>query len=546
MDLGESIARQTSFAIRLSMRVGAAVASDCNLVSSPLSVHLVLALVAAGSKGRTLDEILSLLGLSSGKLTDLNSLSSQIVSLVLADGSPSGGPRVSFANGVFVDSSVTLKPSFNDIVANTFKAEVKAVDFRTKSRFKTNLLHAPTFPSFSTLRAPVTMDLGESIARQTSFAIRLSMHVGAAVASDCNLVSSPLSVHLVLALAAAGSKGRTLDEILSLLGLSSGKLADLNSLSSQIVSLVLADGSPSGGPRVSFANGVFVDSSVTLKPSFNDIVANTFKAEVKAVDFRTKADVVADEINAWVENVTSNLIKELLPPGSVDSDTRLVLGNALYFKGSWTEKFDTSKTLNSEFYLLNGTSVEVAFMTSRKKQFLASYEGFKVLRLPYKQGEDKRSFSMYIFLPDAKDGLWSLEEKLNSESELLTRFLPMQKVEVNKFKLPKFKISFGFEASAVLKSLGLLSPFSGDADLSEMVDSPIGHSLYVSSIFHKSFIEVNEEGTEAAAASAAVVQLRSMPLRMDFDADHPFMFLIREDMTGVLLFTGHVLNPSIE
>ncbi|XP_042419810.1 serpin-ZXA [Zingiber officinale] len=144
-----------------------------------------------------------------------------------------------------------------------------------------------------------------------------------------------------------------------------------------------------------------------------------------------KADVVADEINAWVENVTSNLIKELLPPGSVDSDTRLVLGNALYFKGSWTEKFDASKTLNSEFYLLNGTSVEVAFMTSRKKQFLASYDGFKVLRLPYKQGEDKRSFSMYIFLPDAKDGLWSLEEKLNSESELLTRFLPMQKVEVN-------------------------------------------------------------------------------------------------------------------
>lgn len=258
--------------------------------------------------------------------------------------------------------------------------------------------------------------------------------------------------------------------------------------------------------------------------------------------------MVANEVNSWVEYVTSNLIKELLPPGYVDKDTRLVLGNALYFKGSWTENFDVSKTLNSEFYLLNGTSVEVAFMTSRKKQFLSSYDGFKVLRLPYKQGEDKRSFSMCIFLPDAKDGLWSLEEKLNSKSELLTRFLPMQKVEVNKFKLPKFKISFGFEASAVLKSLGLLSPFSVDADLSEMVDSPIGHSLSVSSIFHKSFIEVNEEGTEAAAASAAVIKLRSTLVLMDpldFVADHPFMFLIREDMTGVVLFTGHVLNPSI-
>lgn len=149
--------------------------------------------------------------------------------------------------------------------------------------------HRP-FRSLSTLRAPVT-DLMESLARQTSFAIRLSKHIGATVASDCNLAFSPLSIHLVLALVAAGSKDRTLDEILSFLGLSSGELADLNSLSSQIVALVLADGSASGGPRVSFANGVFVDSSVTLKSSFNDIATSTFKAEVKAVDFRTKVRV---------------------------------------------------------------------------------------------------------------------------------------------------------------------------------------------------------------------------------------------------------------
>ncbi|XP_042405323.1 serpin-ZXA-like [Zingiber officinale] len=392
------------------------------------------------------------------------------------------------------------------------------------------------------------MALRVLIGRQTSFAISLSKHVGAAIASDTNLVLSPLSIHLALALVAAGSSGYTFNQTVSFLGIRSGKLADLSSLSSQIVALVLADGLPRGGPRVSFANGVFVDSSLPLKPSFNDIVINKFKAEVNAVDFQTNADVALNEVNSWVENVTSNLIKELLPPGSVDKGTRLVLGNALYFKGSWTEKFDASKTLNSEFYLLNGTSVEVAFITSTKKQFLSSYDGFKVLRLPYKQGQDKRSFSMYIFLPDAKDGLWDLEERLNSESELLTRYLPMRKVEVNKFKMPKFKISFGFEASSVLKGLGLVSPFSADADLSEMVDSPFGRSLFVSSIFHKSFIEVNEEGTVATAASAALATITSMALPMNplnFEADHPFMFLIREDTTGVVLFTGHVLNPSI-
>lgn len=259
-----------------------------------------------------------------------------------------------------------------------------------------------------------------------------------------------------------------------------------------------------------------------------------------------KAVEVTNEVNSWVENVTAGLIKELLPPGSVDSNTRLVLGNALYFKGSWNEKFDSSQTNDSEFHLLNGTSVQVPFMSSKKDQYLSSNDGFKVLRLPYKQGEDARLFSMYIFLPDARDGLWSLQEKLNSKSEFLTHRLPMTKVKVGKFKLPKFKISFGFEASAVLKSLGLALPFSAGADLSEVADSSVGRSLYVSSVFHKSFIEVNEEGTEAAAATAAVVALRSLPIGpLDFEADHPFIFIIREDVTGVVLFTGHVLNPSL-
>ena len=125
----------------------------------------------------------------------------------------------------------------------------------------------------------------------------------------------------------------------------------------------------------------------------------------------------------------------------------------------------------------------------------------------------------------------------------LDRYLPKQPVAVGDFRIPKFKISFGFEASNVLKSLGLVLPFVGAGGLTEMVDSPEGEKLYVSSIFHKSFIEVNEEGTEAAAASAGVIQLRSIPMTVDFVADRPFLFLIREEMTGTVLFIGHVLNP---
>uniref|UniRef100_J3LQS4 Serpin domain-containing protein n=1 Tax=Oryza brachyantha TaxID=4533 RepID=J3LQS4_ORYBR len=179
-------------------------------------------------------------------------------------------------------------------------------------------------------------------------------------------------------------------------------------------------------------------------------------------------------------------------------------------------------------------------MSTSKKQYLSSYENLTVLKLPYQQGGDKRQFSMYILLPEAQDGLWSLAEKLNAEPEFLEKHIPTQQVTVGQFKLPKFKISFGFEASDLLKGLGLHLPFSSEADLTEMVDSPEGQNLFVSSVFHKSFVEVNEEGTEAAAASAAVITLRSAPIPVDFIADHPFLFVIREDMTGVALFVGHV------
>lgn len=261
-----------------------------------------------------------------------------------------------------------------------------------------------------------------------------------------------------------------------------------------------------------------------------------------------KAVEATNEVNQWAEKETNGLIKEVLSSGSVDASTRLIFANALYFKGAWAAKFDASKTKDQWFYLLNGSSVQVPFMTSNEDQFVRAFDGFKVLGLPYNQGEDKRRFSMYFFLPNAKDGLSALMERVSSESGFLDRHLPYQEVELGEFRIPKFKISFGFEASKVLKGLGLVLPFSGGEGLTEMVDSPtVGRNLYVSSIFHKSFIEVNEEGTEAAAASAAVVQLRglSFPEKIDFVADHPFLFVIREDMTGVVLFIGHVLNPLL-
>ncbi|RHN70235.1 putative Serpin family protein [Medicago truncatula] len=251
---------------------------------------------------------------------------------------------------------------------------------------------------------------------------------------------------------------------------------------------------------------------------------------------------VTNEVNIWAEKETNGLIKEILPQGSINNLSRLVFANALYFKGSWNQKIDASTTKDYDFYLLNGSSVKVSFMTSKKKQFIRAFDGFKVLGLPYKQGEDKRRFTMYFFLPNAKDGLPSLVEKVASESDLLQHKLPFDKVEVGDFRIPKFNISFGLETSDMLKELGVVLPFSGEG-LTKMVDS--NQKLFMSNILHKYFIEVNEEGTEAAAISVLFMQAQCMrrPTRMDFVVDHPFLYLIRDDLAGTIIFVGQVLNP---
>ncbi|CAN6587546.1 unnamed protein product [Malus baccata var. baccata] len=370
------------------------------------------------------------------------------------------------------------------------------------------------------------MDLRESIINQNDVARRLTKQLVQTEGKQSNLVYSPLSIHVVLSLIAAGSKGPTQEQLLAFL--KSKSTDHLNSFASQLVSVIFSDGSPVGGPKLAFANGVWVHKPLTLKPSFKQVVDASYKAALALVDFQTNissqtlchAAQVASGVNSWAEKETSGLIKDLLPPRSLDSSTRLIFTNALYFKGVWTEKFDASATKEHDFHLLDWSTVKAPFMTSKRKQYVSAFD-------------DKRRFSVHIFLPQEKDGLPALVEKLGSESGFLDRYLPKQPVAVGDFRIPKFKISFG---------LGLVLPFEGEGGLTEMVDSPEGKKLYVSSIFHKSFIEVNEEeGTEAAAASAGVISQRSMP--MTFVADRPFLFTIREETTGTVLFIGNLLNP---
>ena len=252
------------------------------------------------------------------------------------------------------------------------------------------------------------------------------------------------------------------------------------------------------------------------------------------------------QINEWIENATAGRIKGLLPSGSIHEATPAVLANALYFKGAWERKFDASLTRDGAFYLATGGHVRVPFMSSTGKQYIATRPGYKVLRLPYARGREDRAFSMYIYLPDAQDGLPSLLQKLGSDpaallesSETLT-----DKVPVSEFMVPKFTMSSKTDAKATLRDLGLTLPFDPVlADFGDMLEA----ALHVSEVYHECFIEVNEEGTEAAAATAAVMCYTSAlpPPPEDFVADHPFVFLIREEFSGVVVFAGQVTNPSV-
>lgn len=375
-----------------------------------------------------------------------------------------------------------------------------------------------------------------------------------ALIKGSNFVFSPLSIRAALSLAAAGSQGQTLHQFLSFLG--STSIDHLNAASDRLLASVRVTGAErddgaGNKTRLSFVNGVWVDQSLTLKPSFNEIANSIYQAAATSLDFQNKPQEAVGEVNAWVQTNTNGLIKNLIPTDAVDELTRVVLANALYFKGPWLEKFNSSKTKDREFHLLDGKHIQAPFMTSRMDQFIASFDGFKVVKLPYKPDREGRNFSMLIFLPDNQNGLGNLVQKAMSSPSFFNSYVPATQVEVGDFMIPKFKISTGFEATKGLLDMGLRAPFSREADFTEMVWSSQNNrsdQLYISGVYHKATIEVEEEGTEASAATAITAQLMCFSLRppINFVADHPFMFAIREEQTGAILFLRHVLNPVSE
>ncbi|XP_066314152.1 putative serpin-Z12 [Miscanthus floridulus] len=370
----------------------------------------------------------------------------------------------------------------------------------------------------------------------------LARQAGLRAAGERNFIVSPLSFHAALALVAAGARGETQRELLGFLG--SDSLDELQRAAATALVARLRD-----LPQTSFACGVWVDRVRALTPEFRDAAASRYAAVAESVDFASEPEAARRRVNAFVSEATKGLIDDVLPPGSVDSFTVLVLANAIYFKGTWARPFDRFRNFTAPFHLPDGATVRAPFMTTSlfKEQQVAVFPGFKALKLPYKNGGGARqaAFYMLLLLPDGEAlKISDLYDKAVSTPGFIRRHTPVDEVPVGRFMVPKFKFTFEFEASGDIQKLGVNRAFRG-GDFSGMVSG--GNGLFISGVYHKATVEVDEVGTVAAAATAVCIKqcARMGPPPLDFVADRPFLFAIVEERSGVLLFLGHVVNPLV-
>ncbi|KAH7856263.1 hypothetical protein Vadar_034643 [Vaccinium darrowii] len=378
-----------------------------------------------------------------------------------------------------------------------------------------------------------------------------------------NFALSPLSIDLVLYMLAAGLQGSTLEQMLKFLGSESRDEILSKSQNMMDVLDTLSSNEGENDNVLCMVNGIWVDEHCPLiessqpdesepsymkqpnEPSYMDqVLIKIFKCDIKSnVKFLENAIGVVDEINSWANDASKGLIKNLVPYGVLNKESGLFLANALYFKGMWDykHKFSEDQTCEKHFYTLDGEKVSASFMTSVWKYHCKSFDTFKVLKIPYQERVHGK-FSMYFFLPESQYGLPNLLEELSGHPQ--EDYFNLEEVKFEKLLIPKFDFSYNFDVAATLKKNRFPS-MEDSKDFSKMVKIRRGVPNFATNMFQKVVIKVDEKGTEAAAVTRSDFPRSARSKRMSFVADHPFMFMIKEENSGLIFFMGSVLNPSL-
>ena len=352
-----------------------------------------------------------------------------------------------------------------------------------------------------------------------------------------NLFFSPYSISTALAMTWAGARGETESQMADVLHFDRPQ-KELHTLLGSLEKYFKQAGKK-GDYELNVANALWPQKGYKFLDSFVDLNKTCYGTGLKEVDYARNTEKARKTINAWVEKRTKDKIKDLIRKGDIDRTTTLVLTNAIYFKGDWLTKFDKKNTRKADFKLSPKQTVKTDMMYSKDTFRFFEGEDVKVVDLPY-TGED---LSMMVILPQKAGELKKIEEQLTiARIEQWNKKLQEQKI--NLF-LPKFKITWGtFNLAEILYEMGMTDAFEHlVADFSGMTG---GKDLFISAVLHKAFVAVDEEGTEAAAATAVVMARKAVQIIPTFRADHPFVFVIRDKNTGSVLFMGRVMNPSIE
>jgi serpin B len=384
--------------------------------------------------------------------------------------------------------------------------------------------------------SPNTDSLETVVTAGTDFTLTMMRTVAAGQTDTDNLIFSPYSVSTALAMvyAGAGSGSSTETEFREVFGFPEQAACHegYNALD-----LAVEEAAESGDFTLTTVNSVWGQEDVPFETAYLDILAENYGAGVNLVDFMESAEYYRKEINAWIGKVTAWRITDPLPEGSLTADTRLVISNAVYFKADWETRFEKADTADGDFTLLDGSTIQTPLMYQEGSfPYAASVDGaWQAVELPYAGG----SIAVLFILPE--DGSFdSFIDALNAETLLaITDSLTETSVNVT---LPSFSFEWGGSISDYLKEMGMTTPFlPGEADFSG-IDG--GRDLFLSDVIHKGFVAVDEEGTEAAAVTIALILATSiMPAETSITLTRPFLFFIRELETCAVLFTGIVRKP---
>ena len=351
---------------------------------------------------------------------------------------------------------------------------------------------------------------------------------------DANLILSPFNISTALSMVLAGARGQTAQEIQSVLRLHYDPTYD-SALGAMLAGLTKA--ANAGGSQLHTANGLWAQKGFAIQPAFESTLASNYHAPLTPLDFIANPEAARSRINGWTEEQTKGKIQNLLPAGSLDAQTRLVLTSAIYFYGKWQEPFAASRTQLAPFTLPAGATTQADFMNQTARFGYAETPSAQILEMRYAGAE----IAFDVLLPKAPAGLPGVEKSLTPEN--LTGWLGKLTPRSVEVSLPKFRAESEFSLGKALSAMGMPTAFTGKADFSG-IDPQRG--LTISEVVHKAFVDVSEQGTEAAAATGVTMRatavLRAEP-PVVFRADHPFLFLIRDAGSGVVLFIGRLTNP---